>query len=68
MLVGSNRYLTVQICLLAIVLALCGAETFRKEIRNLTRQEWDDYMDAILVYKYEGRKDVMPMYDYRCLS
>lgn len=32
--------------------------THRKEIRSMTHQEFDDYMDAILVYKYEGRKDV----------
>ena len=35
-----------------------GCITLRKEIRNMTKQEFDDYVDAIWVYKTEGRKDV----------
>ena len=59
--------MTVQlrVGLWAIFFVLGGTLMLRKEVRNMTRQEWDDYMDAILVYKYEGRKDVSKMRRYR---
>ena len=33
---------------------------YRKELRELTREEWHAYCDAIWIYKNEGRKDGMP--------
>ena len=46
------------LCLLATFLCLACSAKLRKEIRNMTTEEFDDYMDAILVYKFDGRKDV----------
>ena len=50
--------LNLWLCIWAAVFGLIKTVMLRKEIRNLTEQEWDDYMDAILIYKYEGRRDV----------